>query len=111
MGDCRAPPRGCNWGVASIWARRSGEAPSRNHECPSSLIATWVWLRALPLKFPARREEQLRQGQFPCGKAPPAAEPRILTCMSNSLAHHGDTKAGRKQNLFFGGEKVKVIIV
>src|SRR5260370_9407151 len=81
MGDCRAPLRGCNWGVASIWVRRSGEAPSRNHECPSSLIATWVWLRALPLKVPARREEQLRQAQFQFGNAPPTAGTGIFMCI------------------------------
>src|SRR5271163_3334328 len=85
MGEWRRPPCGCNSGVASIWERRSGEAPSKNHESPSSVIATWVWERGLPWKVPARTAQQFAQAQFHCGNAPPAAEPRILTRISREF--------------------------
>jgi hypothetical protein len=44
-------------------------------------MATWVWVRALPWKLPARRALQLEQAQFHWGNPPPAAEPRIFTRM------------------------------
>src|SRR5580704_15876771 len=65
--------------------RRSGDAPSKNHERPSSLRASWVCVRGLPWSVPALTALQFVQAQFHCGKAPPAAEPRIFTCISASL--------------------------
>src|SRR5580700_784878 len=85
MGDWRKPWRGCNSGVASICARRSGDAPSRNHERPSSVIATCVWLRGRPWNVPALTSRQFEQAQFHCGNAPPAADPRIFTRITVSL--------------------------
>jgi hypothetical protein len=49
------------------------------------VIATWVCIRGLPAKVPARTALQLAQAQFHCGNAPPAAEPRIFTFISASL--------------------------
>ena len=72
-------------GVASIWVRKSGDAPSRNHERPSSVSASCVWVRGLPWNVPALTARQLWQAQFHWGKAPPAAEPRIFTCIFGSL--------------------------
>ena len=82
IGECRivsSSARGWSSGVDSIWARRSGEAPSRNQCSESELIATCAWVRAFPRKVPARNERQLGQAQFHWGNPPPAAEPRILT--------------------------------
>ena len=66
-------------------ARRSGDAPSRNHERPSSVIATCVWVRGLPWNVPALTARQFAQAQFHCGNAPPAAEPRIFTRISREF--------------------------
>ncbi len=52
----------------------------------SALMATWVWVRALPWKVPARTARQLGQAQFHWGNPPPAAEPRIFTRMLGSVA-------------------------
>src|SRR6516165_892411 len=89
IGECRVIPSaacGRSSAVHSICARKSGDAPSRNHERESALIATCVCVRALPGNVPARSERQLGQAQFHWGKPPPAAEPRILTCMKGSVA-------------------------
>jgi hypothetical protein len=48
-------------------------------------MATCVCARGLPWKVPALTARQFAQAQFHCGNAPPAAEPRIFTCISASL--------------------------
>src|SRR5438270_6091007 len=84
IGDWRTLSRGllshgCSSAFASICARRSGEAPSRNQDRLSALMATCAWLRALPGKLPTRTPRQFGQAQFHWGNPPPAAEPRTLT--------------------------------
>src|ERR1700733_10198432 len=81
MGECRPASRGCNAGVASICKRKSGEVFNKNQVRSSSLTVTWVWVRLLPLKVPARTDLQLRQLQFHCGNPPPAADPKVFICI------------------------------
>ena len=84
-GELFVPSRGCNSGVASIWERRSGDAPSKNQDFPSSLTATCAWERTLPGNLPLRTSWQFGHAQFHWGKPPPAAEPRIFTYMEERL--------------------------
>ena len=91
--------RGCNSGVASICARKSGDAPSRNQERPSSVMASCVWVRGLPWNVPALTARQFAQAQFHWGKAPPAAEPRIFTCIFGSLTPGIDAEGNFESRL------------
>ena len=71
------------------WLRfaRAGQETRRAETTsgPSCVIATWVWVRGLPWKVPARMARQFAQAQFHCGNAPPAADPRIFTCISGEF--------------------------
>src|SRR6266436_5698015 len=84
MGELRVPERGCRSGEDSIWDLKSGDAPIRNHDLPSLLTATWVCERTLPRNCPPRTAWQFGQAQFHWGNPPPAAEPRIFTCIRGS---------------------------
>src|SRR5215467_5863285 len=72
--------RGCSAGNASICARTSGDALSRNHCSPSALTAADAWVRARSDACPARTPTQFAQPQFHCGEPPPAAEPSTRRC-------------------------------
>src|SRR5436190_12169964 len=72
--------RGCRAENASICARTSGEALSRNHCWPSALTAAEAWVRGRSDACPARTPVQLAQPQFHCGEPPPAAEPSTRRC-------------------------------
>jgi hypothetical protein len=48
------PARGCSAGLASIWARTSGEALSRNQFRWSALTATDDWVRGRAGREPVR---------------------------------------------------------
>jgi hypothetical protein len=47
-----------------------------------ALTAIDDWVRARVRIVPRRTPSQLRQLQFHCGKPPPAAAPRTITCMT-----------------------------
>src|SRR5262245_25005768 len=78
-------------GKARICCRTSGETFSRNHARPSALTATEDWVRGRTSGEPSRAAAQLGQRQFHCGTPPPAAEPRMRTCMAPS--HEPDAPA------------------
>jgi hypothetical protein len=73
---------GCNAGVASICARKSGDAFTRNHFTPSALIAVLDCVRGAI--FPARAARQFSQAQFHWGNPPPAAVPSSRTRIDTS---------------------------
>src|SRR5215469_10072962 len=90
MGVPRGVPRGWKTELVSICERTSGEALSRNQLSSSALMATCSWVRAFPWKPPSRIRRQLRQAQFHCGKAPPAAVPSSFTCIWSDLELRAD---------------------
>src|SRR3954470_12105441 len=78
----RHRPEGWSAGKDPSCAATSGEALSRNHRRPSALTATDDWVRARAGRDPSRTARHGGQAQFHCGNPPPAAEPRIRTCIA-----------------------------
>src|SRR5260221_3248064 len=79
IGEERSPCRGHKHSVAPIWARRSGEAFSRNQLSPSTETAKDAWVRDFAATSPARARRQAGVFEFHWGKPPPAAEPSTTT--------------------------------
>jgi hypothetical protein len=72
----------------------SGEALNSTHSWGVDETAMEDWVRAVALTVPLRMPAQLLQLQFHCGKPPPAAEPKTMIFIDQTMNRRRKTKCG-----------------